>query len=172
MKLQGAMATQDMVNRYGPIWAILSIRLSCIESRATENIRSAVTAVTVIVTAENIRGSRERAPAWPRVILPAEHVRVAGLSVAVVPPAEHVGLAGDHATARGIGVVTTENVPGAVRPVADTDEYDIYSRLTQLGYKHLTVNQRKKEYARGDDVDGFHEVHVNTMEGFWSAGWH
>ena len=24
------------------------------------------------------------------------------------------------------------------------------------------------EYARDDDSDGFHEVHVNTMEGFWS----
>src|ERR1700675_2104456 len=24
------------------------------------------------------------------------------------------------------------------------------------------------EYARDDDGDGFHEVHVNTMEGFWS----
>ncbi len=24
------------------------------------------------------------------------------------------------------------------------------------------------EYARDEDGDGFHEVHVNTMEGFWS----
>lgn len=24
------------------------------------------------------------------------------------------------------------------------------------------------EYARDDDGDGFYEVHVNTMEGFWS----
>ena len=49
-----------------------------------------------------------------------------------------------------------------------TDEYDIYSRLKEWGYKHLTVNHGKKEYARDDDGDGFHEVHVNTMEGFWS----
>ena len=49
-----------------------------------------------------------------------------------------------------------------------TDEYDIYSRLTEWGYQHLTVNHGKKEYARDDDGDGFHEVHVNTMEGFWS----
>ena len=49
-----------------------------------------------------------------------------------------------------------------------TDEYDIYSRLKDWGYKHLTVNHSQKEYARDDDGDGFHEVHVNTMEGFWS----
>ncbi|MDP3053740.1 MAG: transposase, partial [Methylobacter sp.] len=24
------------------------------------------------------------------------------------------------------------------------------------------------EYARDEDGDGFYEVHVNTMEGFWS----
>ena len=31
-----------------------------------------------------------------------------------------------------------------------TDEYDIYSRLKEWGYKHLTVNHGKKEYARDD----------------------
>ena len=45
-----------------------------------------------------------------------------------------------------------------------TDEYDIYSRLKEWGYEHLTVNHGRGEYAR----DGFHEVHVNTMEGCWS----
>jgi len=30
------------------------------------------------------------------------------------------------------------------------------------------VNHSKGEYARDEDGDGFHEVHVNTMEGFWS----
>ena len=49
-----------------------------------------------------------------------------------------------------------------------TDEYDIYSRLTEWGYEHRTVNHGRKEYARDEDGDGFHEVHVNTMEGFWS----
>ena len=49
-----------------------------------------------------------------------------------------------------------------------TDEYDIDSRLKDWGDKHLTVNHSQKEYARDDDGDGFHEVHVNTMEGFWS----
>ena len=49
-----------------------------------------------------------------------------------------------------------------------TDEYDIYSRLPLWEYHHKTVNHGKGEYARDDDGDGFHEVHVNTREGFWS----
>lgn len=49
-----------------------------------------------------------------------------------------------------------------------TDEYSIYSRLRQWGYGHKTVNHGQGEYARDEDGDGFHEVHVNTMEGFWS----
>jgi transposase-like protein len=49
-----------------------------------------------------------------------------------------------------------------------TDEYSIYSRLTEWGYQHKTVNHSAGEYARDEDGDGFHEVHVNTMEGFWS----
>lgn len=49
-----------------------------------------------------------------------------------------------------------------------TDEYNIYSRLEEWGYSHKTVNHSIGEYARDEDGDGFHEVHVNTMEGFWS----
>ena len=49
-----------------------------------------------------------------------------------------------------------------------TDEYDIYSRLRTWDYQHKTVNRSAGEYARDEDGDGFHEVHVNTMEGFWS----
>jgi len=49
-----------------------------------------------------------------------------------------------------------------------TDEYNIYARLEQWGYAHKTVNHAAGEYARDEDGDGFHEVHVNTMEGFWS----
>jgi transposase len=49
-----------------------------------------------------------------------------------------------------------------------TDEYDIYTRLEEWGYSHKTVNHSAGEYARDDDGDGFHEVHVNTLEGFWS----
>jgi transposase-like protein len=49
-----------------------------------------------------------------------------------------------------------------------TDEYDIYARLPDWGYQHKTVCHSLGEYARDEDGDGFHEVHVNTIEGFWS----
>ncbi len=49
-----------------------------------------------------------------------------------------------------------------------TDEHSIYSRLPEWGYGHRTVNHSAGEYARDEDGDGFHEVHVNTMEDFWS----
>ena len=49
-----------------------------------------------------------------------------------------------------------------------TDEYDIYDRLSEWGYQHKKVNHSAGEYARDEDGDGFHEVHVNTLEGFWS----
>lgn len=49
-----------------------------------------------------------------------------------------------------------------------TDEYAIYTPLADWGYAHKTVCHGAGEYARDDDGDGFCEVHVNTMEGFWS----
>ena len=49
-----------------------------------------------------------------------------------------------------------------------TDEYDIYARLPEWGYGHKTVCHSHGEYARDEDGDGFCEVHVNTVEGFWS----
>lgn len=49
-----------------------------------------------------------------------------------------------------------------------TDEYAIYDRLEQWGYSRKSVCHGAGEYARDDDGDGFYEVHVNTMEGFWS----
>jgi len=49
-----------------------------------------------------------------------------------------------------------------------TDEYDIYGKLDIWGYSHKTLNHSVGEFARDEDGDGFHEVHVNTMEGFWS----
>jgi transposase-like protein len=48
-----------------------------------------------------------------------------------------------------------------------TDEYDIDSRLEERGDRHKTVCHGEGEYARDEDGDGFCEVHVNTMEGFW-----
>lgn len=49
-----------------------------------------------------------------------------------------------------------------------TDEYNIYNRLTNWGYEHKTVCHSAGEYARDEDGDGFHEVHINTQEGVWS----
>lgn len=55
--------------------------------------------------------------------------------------------------------------PGSV---VSSDEYDIYDRLSEWGYTHRTVCHAAGEFARDDDGDGFCEVHVNTLEGFWS----
>ena len=49
-----------------------------------------------------------------------------------------------------------------------TDEYDIYARLESWGYRHQTVRHARGEYARDEGGDGFREVPVNTLEGFWS----
>ena len=53
-------------------------------------------------------------------------------------------------------------------PSLPLDEYDIHSRLEQWGYTHESVCHSRGEYARDNNGDGFCEVHVNTMEGFWS----
>ena len=62
-------------------------------------------------------------------------------------------------------VITQTVAPGTL---IDTDEYDIYARLPAWGYRHKTVCHARGEYARDEDGDGFCEVHVNTIEGFWS----
>ena len=61
-------------------------------------------------------------------------------------------------------------IQGRVAPgtLLYTDEYDIYSRLTEWGFQHRSVNHGSGEYARDEDGDGKCEVHVNTMEGCWS----
>jgi transposase len=67
------------------------------------------------------------------------------------------------ATIRPLNAATI--APGTL---VHTDEYDIYARLEEWGYRHKTVCHGKGEYARDEDGDGFCDVHVNTMEGFWS----
>jgi len=57
-------------------------------------------------------------------------------------------------------VITAAVAPGTL---IHTDEYSIYARLPAWGYGHKTVC-----HGRGEDGDGFCEVHVNTIEGFWS----
>src|SRR5262245_23622210 len=49
-----------------------------------------------------------------------------------------------------------------------TDEYSMYARLQSRGYDHKSVNHGRGEFARDEDGDGWCEVHVKTMEGFWS----
>jgi len=62
-------------------------------------------------------------------------------------------------------VISAAVTPGTL---VHTDEYSIYARLPAWGYRHKTVCHGCGEYARDEDGDGFCEVHVNTMEGFWS----
>ncbi len=62
-------------------------------------------------------------------------------------------------------VISDTVAPGTL---IHTDEYDIYARLPAWGYGHKTVCHARGEYARDEDGDGFCEVHVNTIEGFWS----
>jgi transposase len=56
----------------------------------------------------------------------------------------------------------------ALGTLINTDDYDIYARLPVWGYGHKTVCHAHGEYARDEDGDGFCEVHLNTIEGFWS----
>jgi len=56
----------------------------------------------------------------------------------------------------------------ALGSVMFTDEYTIYNKMKEWGYDHQTVCHAEGEYARDEDGDGFCEVHVNTLEGFWS----
>jgi transposase len=67
---------------------------------------------------------------------------------------------------RRIKPIITETIaPGAS---VMTDEYDIYNRLPEWGDGHRTVCHGRGEFARDEDGDGCCEVHVKTIEGFWS----
>ncbi len=78
-----------------------------------------------------------------------------------------------------VRLVMLENVQqNSIRPLVvetiepgtlvNTDEYAIYDALSRWGYVRKSVCHGRGEYARDEDGDGVHEVHVNTMEGFWS----
>jgi len=56
-------------------------------------------------------------------------------------------------------------VPGSL---VYTDDDTIYARLCAWGDEHKRVHHGVGAYARDEDGDGFCEVHVHTMEGFWS----
>jgi transposase len=67
-------------------------------------------------------------------------------------------------------MINLQSLRATIRPGTQvyTDEYDIDARLREWGYEHSTVCHGRGEYARDEDGEGFHEVHVNTLEGFWS----
>lgn len=78
-----------------------------------------------------------------------------------------------------VRIIMLENVQQpTIRPIIEativpgsliyTDEYVIYDALSQWGYERKSVCHSRGQYARDEDGDGFCEVHVNTMEGFWS----
>ncbi len=56
----------------------------------------------------------------------------------------------------------------ATGALVHTDEYDIYARLPDWAHGRKTVCHGRGEYARDEDGDGFHEVDVDTIEGFQS----
>jgi transposase len=62
-------------------------------------------------------------------------------------------------------IIQATAAPGSL---IHTGEYDIYARLPLWGYEHKTVCHAHGEYARDEHHGGFCEVHVNTIEGFWS----
>ena len=61
--------------------------------------------------------------------------------------------------------VTDTTAPGTL---VHTDEYGVWARLNAWGYPPKTVCHGRGEYARDEDGDGFCEVHVDTVAGFWS----
>ena len=50
-------------------------------------------------------------------------------------------------------------------PMCYTDEWLGYNHIVR---RHASVCHAEHEWARDDDGDGIREVHVNTVEGFWS----
>ena len=61
--------------------------------------------------------------------------------------------------------ITAAVAPGAL---GHADECSIYARLPSWGYGHKPVCHARGEHARDEGGDGFCEIHVNTMGGFWS----
>lgn len=52
------------------------------------------------------------------------------------------------------------------KAIVYTDEWQGYNDLPR---KQAMVKHRIKEWARDDDGDGIREVHVNTLEGWWTS---
>jgi transposase len=52
------------------------------------------------------------------------------------------------------------------KAIVNTDEWQGYNNLPR---SRRVVKHRIKEWARDDDGDGIREVHVNTLEGWWTG---
>lgn len=51
----------------------------------------------------------------------------------------------------------------------NTDEWQGYNGLPEMGRPRSTVCHADHEWARDDDGDGVREVHCNTLEGLWTG---
>ena len=69
------------------------------------------------------------------------------------------------------GETLQEVVRRASWPMAtvNTDEWQGYNRLPEMGRERATVCHAAGEWARDDDGDGIREVHNNTQEGLWTG---
>src|SRR5689334_11485509 len=78
--------------------------------------------------------------------------------------------------ARSVRRVRRVMLVSSLNASAPWPEFDFGRSVTRLtgggnggySYGHKTVCHAHGEYARDEDGDGFCEVHVNTIEGFWS----
>jgi transposase len=50
--------------------------------------------------------------------------------------------------------------------IVNTDDWQGYNDIPR---RRVRVNHRIKEWARDDDGDGLREIHVNTIEGWWTS---
>ncbi len=82
-------------------------------------------------------------------------------NVAAIPDPD----AGERPAGHDSPLIAAKHTPERLVP---TDEYDSRNRKEEGGYRHKTDCPGKAEFAHDEDDDGFHEVHVNTIEGFWS----
>ena len=51
--------------------------------------------------------------------------------------------------------------------MVNTDEWQGYGRLAEMGRGQATVCHAAGEWARDDDGDGIREVHNHAQEGLW-----
>lgn len=72
-----------------------------------------------------------------------------------------------HANREELEAVIEASVPEGA--TVNTDEWRAYDHLAEMGHPHPTVHHAEGEYARDDDGDGVREVHVNTIEGYWTG---